>query len=113
MGRLLQVRVTAWTFSEEDVEKAYPSLWKLVWQDPKVIQKKGVLELTGAIFDAVRVGLIDDDKVVALKDGAEKAEEMRLEIEKLLGEWKAGEADKLIYQLEDQLDGLEDIADKF
>ncbi|WP_319542964.1 hypothetical protein [uncultured Pseudodesulfovibrio sp.] len=113
MGRLLQVRVIAWTFSEDEVEKTYPSLWNLVWQDPKVIKKKGVLELTGAVFDAVRVGLIDDDKVEALKDGAEKAEELRLEIEKLLGEWKPSEADKLIYQLEDLLDALEGIADKF
>ncbi|NDV18736.1 hypothetical protein GO013_04790 [Pseudodesulfovibrio sp. JC047] len=113
MGKLLQVRVIAWTVSESDVEKAFPSLWKLVWQDPQVIQKKGVLELTGAVFDAVRVGLIDADKAAALKDGAEKAEGIRLDIEKRLGEWKPGEADKLIYQLEDLLESLEEIASQF
>ena len=113
MGKLLQVRVSAWTFNEDEVEKAYPSLWNLVWQDPDVIPKKGVLELTEAVFDAVRVGLIDDHKAEALKDGAEKAEDLRLKIEKFLGEWKAGEADKCIYELEDLLAALEDIAEKF
>lgn len=113
MGRLLQVRVSAWTYSEDEVRKAWPSLWKLAWQDSSAIPKKGVLELADAVFDAVRAGLIPDDQAKALKDDAEKVDKLRLAIEKALGEWKPGEADKLIYQLEDTMDALEDIAAKF
>ncbi|AMK12093.1 hypothetical protein [Pseudodesulfovibrio indicus] len=113
MGRLLQVRVSAWTYSEDEVRKTWPSLWKLAWQDSSAIPKKGVLELADAVFDAVRAGLIPDAQAKALKEEAEKADQLRIAIEKALGEWKPGEADKLIYQLEDTMDSLEDIAAKF
>jgi hypothetical protein len=110
---LLQVRVSAWTYSEDEVRKTWPSLWKLAWQDSDAIPKKGVLELADAIFDAVRAGLIPDDQAKALKENAEKADTLRQAIEKALGEWKPGEADKRIYELEDTMDALEDTAVKF
>ena len=113
MGRLLQVRVSAWTYSEDEVRKTWPSLWKLAWQDSDAIPKKGVMELADAIFDAVRAGLIPDDQAKALKENAEKADTLRQAIEKALGEWKPGEADKRIYELEDTMDALEDTAAKF
>ncbi|MCJ2163261.1 MULTISPECIES: hypothetical protein [unclassified Pseudodesulfovibrio] len=113
MGRLLQVRVSAWTFSEDEVEKKWPSLWNLVWEDSSVIPKKGVLELAAAVFDAVRAGLIPDDQAKALKEQADKVDDLRLAVEKALADWKPAEADKLIYALEDTLDVLEDIAEKF
>lgn len=113
MGRLLQVRVSAWTYSEDEVRKTWPSLWKLAWQDSDAIPRKGVMELADAIFDAVRAGLIPDDQAKALKENAEKADTLRQAIEKALGEWKPGEADKRIYELEDTMDALEDTAAKF
>lgn len=113
MGKLLQVRVMAWTYSEEEVEKEYPSLWKLVWEDSELLPKRGVLELAGAVYDAVRAGLIPDNQASALKEKADKADTLRHAIEKALGEWKPGDADKLIYELEDTLAALEDIAQKF
>ncbi|WP_319584022.1 hypothetical protein [uncultured Pseudodesulfovibrio sp.] len=113
MGRLLQVRVSAWTYSEDEVRKAWPSLWKLAWQDSDAIPKKGVMELADAVFDAVRAGLIPDDQVKALKADAEKADKLRQDLEKALGDWQASEADKLTYALEDTMDALEDIAADF
>jgi hypothetical protein len=113
MGRLLQVRVSAWTYSEDEVRKAWPSLWKLAWQDSSVIPKKGVMELADAVFDAVRAGLIPDAQAKALRKDAEKADKLRLAVEKALGDWQPGEADKLTYALEDTLDALEDIAAEF
>ena len=113
MGRLLQVRVSAWTYSEDEVRDAWPSLWKLAWQDSSVIPKKGVMELADAVFDAVRAGLIPDDQAKALKADAEKADQLRQAIEKALGDWQPGEADKLTYALEDTMDALEDIAADF
>ena len=114
MGKVLQVRVSAWTFSEDEVEKAWPSLWKLVWgEGGDAIPKKGVLELAQAVFDAVRAGLISDDKADSLREGAEKVEDLRFKIEAALSAWQPKDADKLIYELEDGLDALEDIAAKF
>lgn len=113
MGKVLQVRVSASTYNEADVEKTWPTLWKLVWQDPAAIPKKGVMELAGAVYDAVRAGLIPDDQAAALKDKADKADELKHAIEKALNDWKPADADKIIYQLEDTLDELEDIATKF
>jgi len=114
MGKLLQVRVTAWTFSEDEVEKTWPALWKLVWgEGGDAIPKKGVLELAQAVYNAVRAGLVTDAQVDALKDGAETVEDLRFKIGDALGDWQPREADKLIYRLEDELDALEDIAKKF
>lgn len=113
MGKVLQVRVSAWTYDEDEVRKTWPSLYKLVWEDAEALRKKGVMELALAVFNAVQGELIPEEQAQALKAGADKVDELRLEIETKLGEWKPKEADKLIYQLEDELDALEDIAAKF
>jgi len=114
MGKVLQVRVSAWTFSEDEVEKTWPTLWKLVWgEGGDAIPKKGVIELAQALYDAVRAGLIPDDKADVLRNGAEKVEDLRFKIEAALTSWQPKEADKLIYELEDGLDALEDITAKF
>lgn len=114
MGRLLQIRVSAWTFSEAEVEEAWPSLWGLVWgEGGDAIPKKGVLELAQAVFDAVRAGLIDDDKADPLRQLADQAENLRFKIEDALAARQPAEADRLTYDLEDCLDALEDIAKDF
>lgn len=113
MGRFLQIRVSAVTFSEGDVEKAYNALWKLAWQDPNVIPKKGVPELAAAVYDGVRAGLYDKDKIEKLKDKAEEAENLRRSLVNALNDRDPQTADKLTYQLEDCLEALEDIAKNF
>lgn len=113
MGRLLQIRVSAWTFSEDDVEKTWPRLWNLVWPEPKVIPYKGVMELTEAVFDGARAGLLTKEVREALGEKADQAEALRQEIETALVDRDPRKADKLTYELEDCLDALEDIADNF
>lgn len=113
MGRYLQVRVSAVTFSEDEVEKAYKSLWKLAWQDPDVIPRKGVPELAQAIFDSVRSGLIPKEQADKLRDKAEEAEDLRLKLVDALNARDPQAADKLTYALEDSLEALEDIAANF
>ena len=113
MGKVLQVRVTATTYNDAEVEKSWPSLWKLIWPEPAAIPRKGVLELAAAVYDAVRAGLIPDHVAGALKAKADQAEALRHAIDKALNDWKPAEADRIIYQLEDTLDELEDIASKF
>ncbi|MBG0789864.1 MAG: hypothetical protein H0S80_05125 [Desulfovibrionaceae bacterium] len=114
MGRYLQIRVSAWTFSEDEVEKAWPSLWKLVWGDGgDAVPKKGVMELALAVFDAVRAGLVEPRVAEALKDKADEADRLYHAIGKALAARDPQKADRLSYELEDCLEALEDIARKF
>ncbi|MGL1863735.1 MAG: hypothetical protein OCC46_14520 [Pseudodesulfovibrio sp.] len=114
MGKVLQIRVSAWTFSEDEVKSTWPKLWKLIWgEGGDAIPKKGVLELAHAVFDAVRAGLIPSEQADPLKEKAEKVEGLRIKIEKALTDRLPKEADSLTYEIEDCLDTLEDIAEKF
>lgn len=114
MGKLLQVRVSAWTYSEDEVQKTWPKLWKLIWgEGGDAVPDKGVLELAGAVYDAVRAGLIDKDKADALRVKADEADRLKHAIEDALAARLPKEADKLTYEIEDCLDALEDIARKF
>ena len=50
MGKLLQIRVSAWTYREEDVVRAWPALTALAWPRPQYPdEKRGVLELVTAL----------------------------------------------------------------
>lgn len=114
MGKVLQIRVSAWTFSEDEVEKTWPKLWKLVWgEGGDAVPKKGVMELALAVFNAVRAGLVSSDAVKALKDKAEEVESLRQDMESALASRNPQKADSLSYEIEDCLDALEDIAKKF
>ncbi|WP_419787664.1 hypothetical protein [Pseudodesulfovibrio sp.] len=114
MGTVLQVRVMAETYSEDEVKKAWPALWDLVWEDGgDAIPKKGVLELVQAVYNAVRAGLVSSDKADALSDGAEAAEDLRFKLQDALAARNPQEADRLSYAIEDALDELEDTAKKF
>lgn len=114
MGKVLQVRVTAWTYSEDEVRQAWPALWKLIWgEGGDAVPVKGVLELAEAVFDAVRLGLVSKDQGQALRDRAEQAEALRLKFQDALAARQPAEADAIAYQLEDCLDALEDIVGKF
>jgi len=114
MGKVLQIRVSAWTFSEDEVEKTWPNLWKLIWDESgHAIPRKGVLELVRDTYDAVRVGLVDAKVAEALKEKSEEADKLYHAIEKALNDRDPKTADKLSYEIEDCLDALEDIAKKF
>jgi hypothetical protein len=114
MGKILQIRVSAWTYSEDEVEKTWPALWKMVWgEGGDAVPKKGVVELAQAAFDAVRAGLVSADRCEAMKEKAEEAESLRFKLEEALSSRQPKEADRISYELEDCLDSLEDIAAKF
>lgn len=114
MGKVLQIRVSAWTFSEDEVQKTWPKLWKLIWgEGGDAIPKKGVLELALAVFNAVRGALVSPAAAEALKEKAEEVESLRLDMESALASRNPQKADSLSYEIEDCLDALEDIAQKF
>ncbi|WP_285906487.1 hypothetical protein [Pseudodesulfovibrio pelocollis] len=114
MGKLLQIRVSASTFSEDEVAKTWPALWKLVWgEGGDAIPRKGVMELAQAVFDAVRAGLIPKEQREPLRERAEEAEALRFKVQDALAARQPAEADTLSYELEGCLDALEDIARNF
>ena len=113
MGRFLQIRVSAVTFCEDEVRKAYKSLWELAWEDPNVIPHKGVPDLAEAIYHGILGGMIEKEKGAKLRDKAEEAERLRVKLVKALNDRDPQAADKLSYELEDCLDSLEDIAANF
>lgn len=114
MGRLLQVRVSAWTFDEKAVTKEWPALSGLVWEDGTFsTPERGVMELAEAVHTACQAELIAKDRVDALEDEATKAYKTLEALRQALADWDAKQADKHTYALEDALDRLEDIAAKF
>lgn len=108
MGKILQIRVSATTFDEKEVEKAWPSLSRLVWEKGEFMNPaRGVMELAHAAFTAVDAGLVPEKAITALEEHATKAENIRQQIESALGNWDARAADKLSYELEDVLEEME------
>lgn len=70
MGKLLQIRVSAWTYREEDVVRAWPALTALAWPRPQYPdEKRGVLELVTALEN----GLSFEDWPQAVAEGLRKA----------------------------------------
>ena len=66
MGKLLQIRVSAWTYREEDVVRAWPALTALAWPRPQYPdEKRGVLELVTALEN----GLSFEDWPQAVAEG--------------------------------------------
>lgn len=115
MGRVLQVRVSAWTFDEKDVRKQWPALCGLVWKEEGEFlnAKRGVEELAEAVQTACEAGLLPDEQIKALEKQAADAYSLLEKLRSQLGDWEAKEADKTTYALEDALDGLENTASKF
>ncbi len=113
MGRILQIRVSAWTYDEDEVSGAWPRLSAFVWGQTERWgspgMKHGVLELAEFLPDAVQFGMDD----AALKsDAAPEVEKAGALLEKLreaLAAWEPREANRISTELEDCLDRLEQI----
>ena len=99
MGKLLQIRVSAWTYREEDVVRAWPALTALAWPRPQYPdEKRGVLELVTALENglsfedwpqAVAEGLREGiGRAAAVKKQAESdiAQEKKKAVNELKGE---------------------------
>lgn len=63
MGKVLQVRVMAYTYAEDDVRKAWPVLWTWAFEETKPgfpHDMRGVLELVRALNDLYQFGDLPD-----------------------------------------------------
>lgn len=111
MGRILQIRVSAWTYDEDEVTAAWPRLCALVWSQldqwgPAGI-KHGVTELAEYLPDAVRFSDLPEDVKKVLRPGASKVAAVLEEMRAALAEWDPRKANTLSHSLEEALSELE------
>ena len=112
MGRVLQVRVMAYTFSEKEVEDTWPGLFNMVFGKDDFLKRarsKGVLELVDALNDLIRFGDMDKKIEEALIPGVDRVLSLKKELEQALADWQPQKANELTFALEDELDELEKI----
>lgn len=111
MGKVLQIRVMAQTYDESEVEKNWPYLVKTAWQEPQPQGRPhGVFELVDDLKDRLELGMMPDEKAEALGETIRRAYDLKIRLEKALGDWKASEANTISYDLEETLSAAEKIA---
>lgn len=107
MGRILQIKVTSWTWDEDLVAKAWPRLVELAATVPLKQEKHGVLELVSVLGDGLKFMKWPESRHAALAPGIEKAADIKRRIEGALANWNPREANALSDELENVLDALE------
>lgn len=110
MGRVMQVRVSVSTFSEDDVRKAWPALWRLAFEQNTPgfpHEMKGVFELVRALDDLYQFGDIAQDAQAALEAGLPKVQGGVEELQRQLADWNPQAANRATDRIEDGLDELE------
>lgn len=137
MGKVLNIRVMAQTYSEDDVAKTWPRLTLLAWPEwsaklgmdrvknglpgysagagpvEKALgpRRHGVMELAEALPDLVKFGDLPESVAAALQGPAEQTEKIRRELEAALGDWDVKKASSLTFTLEDALSKAEQSLD--
>lgn len=111
MGKILQIRVSAWTYDEDDVPRAWPRICAAVWPEQEkwapVGGRHGVMELAAALPDVVRFGAWPDELKTRTADAVRAVEKVRTGLEQALADWKPEEANRFSDALEEALTALE------
>jgi len=112
MGKLLQVRVSAYTVDPGKVENAWPILSHLAYPagHEYAPAKRGVLELVDTLHARLTAGEIPENVAKRLSDGIGKARGFVEKLEEALAGWQAEKAQMLTENIEETLDDLEDRA---
>ena len=107
MGKILQIRVSAWTYDEAEVENAWPRLAELAFNVPLKHHKRGVLEMVTGLDDGLRFM----DWPAPLKDsiapGLKRVVAIKTQLEGALADWDPRRANSLSNDLEEALDAVE------
>lgn len=111
MGKVLQIRVSAYTYNQDDVQKMWKNLYALAWHQPPISgEKRGVFELVTSLADGLAFEDWSKSMVKALRPGIERAENLKHQLEQALADWDPRTANRLSDELEDSLSDLEDLA---
>ncbi len=128
MGRILTIRLSAVTYSEEDVFRAWPRLCDLAWPGkgqvfsdgwkpnpesfaPPVAAdrvRRGVVELANALLEESRLGDWDDTVQNSLRPELASLEKAVRQLETALADWQPQAANLASNSIEDSLDALEE-----
>ena len=111
MGKILQIRVSAWTYNEDEVPAAWPKLSALVWGEldrwGPAGMRHGVTELAGYLVDALRFADIPEETKKQLLPGAQNVAAVLENMRAALADWDPRRANALSNDLEDALTALE------
>ena len=107
MGKILQIRVSAWIYDEGEVEEAWPRLAELAFSVPLKLHKRGVLEMVTALDDGLRFMDWPAGLKNSLAPGLKRAIAIKDQLEGALADWDPRRADRLSHELEDALDAVE------
>ena len=109
MGKLLQVRVMAYTVDPGKVDDTWPILSHLAYPPGHdyAPAKRGVLELVATLRARLTAGEVSPGVTERLKPGLDKAEHFVAQLEKALASWQAEKAQMATEKIEDALDELE------
>ena len=125
MGRILFIRVSAETYDEKDVTKAWPKLYAMVWPDaganssdpPRKIarvllpdSRRGVLQLADAFVGYVHFGTLTAVARDALEESAKILKRLQADLDEALGNRDVLLAAGLTTAIEDALDDAENAA---
>jgi len=125
MGRILFIRVSAETYDDKEVLRAWPKLYAMVWPDawtdssdsPAKITRdllpdarRGALQLIDAFVEHVHFGNMPAAARKALGGSAEILERLRADLNEALGNRDAQAASRLTNAIEDALDDAEKFA---
>ncbi|SIN69526.1 hypothetical protein [Halodesulfovibrio marinisediminis] len=109
MGKVLQVRVWASTYSEDEVKEAWPRLYELAFpkEQQRYVAKAGVIEMIETLVDACRFADWSDELKAYAKEPLDAIFALRQELEEALSEWNPQKANQLTDKIEDALSDLE------
>lgn len=124
MAQNLFIRVSAETYDDNAVPRAWPLLFAASWPDPYVDSKdspaalakqlsagpgRGVLQLVDAFSDFAHYGDITEAERKVLEPAADKATDLKRELEDALGDRDVHRAFALCGSIEKALDEAEKI----
>jgi hypothetical protein len=110
MGKVLQVRVYAYTYNEEDVRKTWPRLWSLAFEETKPgfpYEMAGVLELVRALDDLYQFGVMPEAFRTVVASGLPKVVKAVEDLQRHLADWNPQAANQASDRIEEGLGELE------
>ena len=110
MGKVLQVRVYAYTYNEEGVRKTWPRLWSLAFEETKPgfpYEMAGVLELVRALDDLYQFGVMPEAFRTVVASGLPKVVKAVEDLQRHLADWNPQAANQSSDEIEEGLGELE------
>lgn len=108
MGKTLTIRVSAWTYDPDEVEKRWPKLSGLAFSPPVLLsQQRGVVELVDNLADRLGMGVLPQPAQKGLAEPIRRAAAARERMDAALSEWNAKAANTATDEIEEALDEAE------